>query len=307
MRRVWRLLLVLSAALLLAALAALGEAHWEMRRLAPELPDPEALDALARLADTPVRVAYVETATQAGVRGGTLTHPAFVLEWADGRRFVIDTGMDRAGALAFGRPFELLLGAEPCVPRGSVAEQLGAAAGRVAGVAFTHLHHDHTGGLASLCAARDTQLPVFQTARQAQLGNYTTRPGRAQLEAAGCARFVQLGPGPLAAVPGFPGLAAIVAGGHTPGSTIWVASVAGTTWVFSGDITNRRQALLENRPKERFYSLFVVPEAPAHLETLRRWLAALDARPGFHVVVSHDHDALLASGLQPLGAQGEAE
>jgi hypothetical protein len=67
--------------------------------------------------------------------------------------------------------------------------------------------------------------------------------------------------------------------------------------VFAGDVTNFRAALIENRPKPRAYSLLVTPEAPAVLERLRVWLGDLDARPDLRVVVSHDLDALEASGL----------
>jgi glyoxylase-like metal-dependent hydrolase (beta-lactamase superfamily II) len=295
------------AATLAVALAVLLEAHWEIRRLEAALPDRAALAALGEVADGPQRVAYVDTATQPGYRSPPLSHPSFVLEWADGRVFLVDAGMDPEQARAFSRPFELLLGSDPIEPHGSVAQQLGPVVQRVRGVAFTHLHPDHTGGMVSLCAVRGEALPVFQIPWQAELGNYTTRPGREELEAAGCARPQRLADAPLVPVPGFPGLAAIAAGGHTPGSTIYAAHVAGTTWIFAGDVTNSRRNLLENRPKPWVYSLLIVPEAPQRLEVLRRWLAALDAEPGFRVVVSHDRDALLASGLSPLGAQGEPE
>jgi glyoxylase-like metal-dependent hydrolase (beta-lactamase superfamily II) len=289
------------ALLLLVAVAAgfLAEAHWEIRGLVPVLPDRGALAALADAADGPVAVSTLNTASQRGPGRPTMAHPAFVLEWADGRLFLIDTGMDRAGALAFGAPMELLIGSEPIEPHGPPAEQLGDAARRVAGVAFTHLHHDHTGGLASLCVAVGRSLPVFQTPWQADRGNYTTRLGRTQLAAAGCARPERLAGGPLQPVPGFPGLAALPVGGHTPGSTVYFAHVKGHTWIFSGDVTNFRQALLDNRPKERVYSLLVTPEAPEPLETLRVWLAALDREPGFTVVVSHDADALAETGPPP--------
>jgi glyoxylase-like metal-dependent hydrolase (beta-lactamase superfamily II) len=329
-RRVLVALLLLLVVLLVFAAGVLGEAHREMRGLDPVLPDARSLAALATAADAPVRASYLNTATQRG-GGLPIAHPVFLLEWSDGRLFAIDAGMDRAGALAFGRPMELLLGAEPIEPYGSPGEQLGDAAVRVAGVAFTHLHGDHTGGLPSLCATaggaegvgagggsrsvgRRTAargLPVFQTPWQADLGNYTTSPGRDSIARASCATPRRLENGPLRAVPGFDGLAAVAVAGHTPGSTIYAAHVqgragahaahgspaAGTTWIFAGDVANFRDSLLENRPKPQIYSLLIVPEAPAVLERLRRWLAALDAEPGFRVVVSHDLEALEASAL----------
>ncbi len=98
-------------------------------------------------------------------------------------------------------------------------------------------------------------------------------------------------------MPAFPGVVAIAAGGHTPGSTIFAAKVGGTTWILSGDVTIARQALLDNEPKPLVYSLLILPEAPARLERVRLWLAALDAQPQTVVVVSHDQAALEASGM----------
>jgi glyoxylase-like metal-dependent hydrolase (beta-lactamase superfamily II) len=301
-RAVWgRWLGLALAATVALPLAVLLGAHREIRGLEAELPERTELAALADVADGPQRVGYVDTATQPGYRSSPLSHPAFVLEWSDGRVFLIDAGMDPEQARAFSRPFELLLGSGPIEPHGSLARQLGPVVQRVRGMAFTHLHPDHTGGIVSLCAERGDALPVFQIRWQAELVNYTTRPGREQLEAAGCARPQRLADAALAPVPGFPGLAAIAAGGHTPGSTIYAAHVAGTTWIFAGDVTNSKRNLLENRPKPWVYSLLIVPEAPERLEALRLWLAALDAEPGFRVVVSHDRDALAASGLPRLG------
>jgi glyoxylase-like metal-dependent hydrolase (beta-lactamase superfamily II) len=85
---------------------------------------------------------------------------------------------------------------------------------------------------------------------------------------------------------------AVQAGGHTPGSSLFVARVGDTTWVFAGDVANFRSALLANEPKPAVYSLLITPEAPQVLERLRTGLAALDAAPDFSVVVSHDGGAL---------------
>ncbi len=308
MRRVLAGFTLIVLAALLAAAAFLIEAHWEIRSLVPQLPERAALAALAGGEGGPTGLSYLNTASQRAPGGGVMVHSVFLLEWADGRVFAIDAGMNREQARAFGELIERLLGSEPIEPHGSPGEQLGAASERVRGLGFTHLHSDHTGGIASLCGTGGRAIRVFQTPWQAELENYTTRPGRDDIEAAACARPERLdGPGPLLSVPGFPGLAALPAAGHTPGSTVFLARVGGTTWVFSGDVTNRKDALLENRPKERVYSLLVVPEAPAQLERLRLWLAELDAAPDVRVVVSHDGDALAASGIPPWpGAQPPA-
>lgn len=298
--------IIIGAGLILALLicgagAFLLEAHWEMRGIAPPVPEPATLEERTGVPDAPVHISYVNTATQRGPGPASLGHPGFLLEWSDGRSFLIDVGMTPEQAVAFGRPMEWLLGAEPSEPHGSLSEQLGPAVERIEGIGFTHLHNDHTGGLAALCAALGRPVPVFQTPQQMELENHTTRPGHRDLEEAECALPVRLEGDALFPVPGFPGLLAQSAGGHTPGSTIYVARVGDTMWVLSGDVTNSMESLRLNRPKPRIYSLFIVPENLARLDVLRRWLADLNDRPGVEVVPSHDIDRIVESGIPPAG------
>jgi glyoxylase-like metal-dependent hydrolase (beta-lactamase superfamily II) len=283
---------------------ALAEAHVEIRSIHPELPDAEALLALTDVPDAPRRIAWLNTASQSGGAPATLAHPAFLLAWADGRRFAVDLGMEREQALAFGRLTALAFGSDPIVPHGAVWQQLGAETGRIRGVAFTHLHNDHTGGLPGLCRALGRPLDLFQTPWQADLGNFSTRPGRAHLEAAGCTEVRRLPARPLAAIPGFPGLAVVPGAGHTPGSSVFAARVDGLTWLLAGDVTNFRINLDEDRPKPWIYSWFVVPESRERLAGLRRWLRELDARPDFRAVVSHDLEALERSGMPAFAPPG---
>jgi glyoxylase-like metal-dependent hydrolase (beta-lactamase superfamily II) len=298
MRRIAKGLGWIVLAILVTLGGFLAEAHWEIRRISPALPDRRALAAKLDVAGGPVSIHFVNTATQRSKPGrGTIGHPSFRLEWPDGRVFLIDVGMDAAGAEAFGRGMELLLGSDPIEPHGSLAQQLDETVGDVQGIAFTHLHSDHTQGLTALCEALGRGVDVFQNPWQSVRGNYTTSPGRNDLESAGCARTAALGAGPVFALPGFPGLVAVAAGGHTPGSTVYFARVGDLIWVLAGDISNFRDALLENRPKPRAYSLLVTPEAPIQLESLRRGLAEFNALPEFTVLVSHDIDAIVASGM----------
>jgi len=296
MRRV-ALALVLVLALALAyPVAVLIAGHLQIRRIAPPLPSPAALRAALATGEGPASVHFINTASQALPAGQAMSHPAFVFGWADGRRFLIDAGMEPAAALAFGRPLELLLDAQPSEAHGSVGEQLGDAAPGLGGIGFTHLHNDHTDGIASLCAARSGDLAVFQTPLQADQRNHTTDMGHDLVLAAGCARFERLEDQPIAPLPGFPGLVAVAAGGHTPGSTVWGARVGGHRWIFSGDITNSRPELDDDIPKNFFYSLLIVPEDARRLAALRAWLRALDRDPGTTVVVSHDGVALRTIG-----------
>jgi glyoxylase-like metal-dependent hydrolase (beta-lactamase superfamily II) len=313
-------MLKILGALVLAGLAFLAAglawAHFAIRAVEPELPDTEHILAVGKGAsDLPIAVHWINTASQPMSRGGVLEpsldpnpdaeyvmgFPAFVLEWADGRLFLIDLGMERESALAFGAPSERLLGSESISFHTDVAAALGGASGRVAGVGFSHLHTDHTDGGIRLCAASERTIPQFQTPHQAELSNYTTRPGRALVERAGCLTPETLEGGPLYEMPGFPGLAVFATGGHTPGSQVFVARVADAlgarVWIFTGDIVNHIDGVRLNLPKPTLYSLFVVPEHREQLERMRRLLADLGRPPDVELLVSHDLRQIEGSGL----------
>lgn len=275
-------------------LAATVPARWQIRHIAPELPDWVALDVALDQSGGPVALAYINTASQA-TSLGELGHPAIVLDWPDGRRFLIDTGMPPDEAQAFGRPMELL-GGGPTTTFGAVGTQLGDAVQSVKGIAFTHLHSDHTAGLPGICAAQAQAATVYQAPLQQQELNYTTDIGMTALDAAVCPRAV-LSDAMIKPVPGFPGLVAVSLGGHTPDSTLYAVRVAGKTWIFSGDITNDRRSLLEDIPKPWWYSALVVPENVARTGELRDWLRRMDEQPGVTVLPAHDVAAMAAAGL----------
>ncbi|MGH0030701.1 MAG: MBL fold metallo-hydrolase [Myxococcota bacterium] len=307
-----RVLLGIGALVGLAVLAlavVLGLAHRGVRAVRPALPDVAALRAPNPHADLPTGLFRIDTARQPTPRSGVLdperdprpsaayvmTHTAFVLAWPDGRLFLFDAGMDRASAADFGATLETFSGAEPIEVRSPVAERLGPALERVRGAAFSHLHTDHTAGIVAVCQALGRPLPVFQTPSQHAGGNYTTRPGRAQLADAGCVEPVRVDDAPLAEVPGFPGLSLVAASGHTPGSQMLVAHVRTPlgidTWVFTGDVVNHRDGIRHDVPKPRLYSLLVVPEDTERLSALRALLADA-AKRGARLAVSHDAAAL---------------
>lgn len=276
-------------------LVATVPARWQIRHIAPELPDWAALDAALDQPDGPVSLAYINTASQVTMLG-ELGHPAIVLDWPDGRRFLIDTGMPPEQAQAFGRPMELL-GGGPTMTFGAVDTQLGTAVQSVKGIAFTHLHSDHTAGLPGICAAQAHAATVYQAPLQQQELNYTTDIGMAALDAAACPRAV-LSDAVIKPLPGFPGLVAVSLGGHTPDSTMYAVRVAGHSWIFSGDITNDRRSLLEDTPKPWWYSALVVPESVARTAELRDWLGSMDQQPGVTVLPAHDVAAMAGAGLQ---------
>ncbi len=319
-------LLILSLA---GGSGVLAWAHAGVRREQAPLPSLEAAVAAVQVADGPARLSIANTATQTMPRSAVLdssrdpapdrryvmSHPSFVLEWADGRILLVDAGMDRAGAARFGGLIEQLLGGEPIHPHDAVATQLGEAADRVEGVVFTHLHEDHVGGVVELCRGRTRPLRVFMTEAQDERGNYTTGATRrlladtrraAQSEAdPPCVEVIRIASGGAQPVPGFPGVAVIAAGGHTPGSQIVLAAVAEpgaegqTISAFTGDIVNHIAGIDHDVPKPTLYRWLVVPEAEGRQAQLRHFLRALRDDADMRLLVSHDELQLASTGLPP--------
>ncbi len=62
-------------AALVMALAFLGEAHYQIRQVEPALPDVNELLAATRGPDGPVRLRYVNPASQPGSGPATICHP----------------------------------------------------------------------------------------------------------------------------------------------------------------------------------------------------------------------------------------
>ena len=306
----------LIAALIVFVTTGLLWAHSAIEHERAPLPERmEVTLAAAMYKDLPVRLSMINTASQPMPRSAVLdaskdpkpnepyvmSHPSFVLEWADGRILLIDTGMTRQGAIDFGRPLEWLGGAAPMQPLGSAASRLGDARQRVQGIVFTHLHTDHVGGIAELCEGLDHPIRVFMTEAQAERPNYTTRPGLKLLQKTSCVREERLENHRLMPLPGFDGVFVIAAGGHTPGSQMVVAVVVGPEggrgFVFTGDVVNNIDGVSYNIPKPYLYSLLMVPEDSVRLEELRGYLKNLRDGNGFRLLVSHDQKSLEQSGV----------
>ena len=319
MRWIARVLLGALALALVAAAGGLALAHREVRARDPELPSDAEVLALADAPGGPTGVAWHETSYQAMPRARVLdpaqdpdpdapyvmSHPSFALAWPDGRLLLVDLGMEREAALAFGRPLEWA-GADPAVFQSGAGGALGPAAARAAGAVFTHLHTDHVEGVLALCAARGgVALPVFQTPAQNERANYTTRPGRSLLAQARCAAPQRLPEARLAPLPGFPGVAVADAAGHTPGSQVVLAVLGGAAprrLAFTGDVANHVEGIRRNVRKPFLYSLLVVPESPQRLDRVRRWLRHLESDLAFELVVAHDRAQLSALALPPFSA-----
>lgn len=286
--------------LLLLALVAIGvrvvPAHLQVRRVHPRLPSAAELRSLLAVGGAPQSLRWVLTSSQPLGRGN-LGHPAFLAAWPDGTLFEVDAGMDAAQAVAFGKLLGWMAGGGEVATFGTVPQQIGPAVARVRGLGFTHLHIDHTQGVTALCAAGPAKgARVYQGRPQATLRDPNTKEGGALVDGS-CFEKTIVGDEGLLPIEGFPGMALVPLGGHTACSTMFAFAVNGHLWLLSGDTTNTREALLTNTGKGFLYSGLLVPEDTGRTDELRRYFAALDAEDDITVVVSHDLDALRASGL----------
>jgi glyoxylase-like metal-dependent hydrolase (beta-lactamase superfamily II) len=295
---------ILAAATMTYLLVNLAWAHISIRREGAPLPPLESIDLARFSGDAPVGLSWINSASQAMSADAVLSHPSFVLRWRDGRLLLIDLGMTEAGAVSFGRPFEWLLGAEPIEFHGAVADQLGDARERVAGLVFTHLHIDHVDGVKALCEGSAAPVKLFMTAAQAERPNYLTTEGLGLLDNAGCVDKQVLEDAPLMRLDGFPGVYVFHAAGHTPGSQLILAVVDGDRGrrliAFTGDITNELRSIENNVAKPWVYGALIVPESGSRQSDLRPFLLSLRERAGFELLVSHDERSLQAV-LGPAG------
>ena len=135
-------LLLAAAALSITVFAAVMlPAHWQIRSVAVDIPSARELDAAlddVSADDFPSQNHFVNIAQQSGPFG-ELGHVGVLIHWTDGNSFLIDTGMNKAEAIAFGRPFELL-GADSTRTFGAIERQLDTAVNNIRGIGLTHLH-----------------------------------------------------------------------------------------------------------------------------------------------------------------------
>jgi glyoxylase-like metal-dependent hydrolase (beta-lactamase superfamily II) len=316
LRRLIRGALILLLLAVAGAAAGLVWMHLVVQRQRGPLPLVNELLDLSRASDLPTKVWVIETAQQATPRSSVLdsgsdpkpeapyvmTHPSFVLEWADGRLLLIDAGLTRTGAVDFGGPLEQLTGAGPIQPLKTTALALGEATDRVKGIVFTHLHIDHVDGLRDICARRADAVKVFMTAGQLDTWTLFTAEGKDLVEHAGCTDRVRIGGAKLMSLDGFPGVGVIAAAGHTPGSQIIAAAVRDATgdvkrYIFSGDVTNTIDGVRGDVSKPLLYRLVIVPEDDDRLGELRRYLRVMEQEQGMAIVVSHDQIHLHSLGI----------
>lgn len=293
-----KILLVLAVLVGLGAAAAgyvLIPPHLQIRRIEPALPSMADVQALLSAENGPTRISAIQIATktfESGVGGNAV----FIIEWDDGRAFMVDAGMDKEAAIEFAKQTEFLVGSGPFEYRTSVEQALSDRIANVRGVGFTHLHIDHVQGLIPFCRQRGVGAKAYQTAAQTGIHNLHTSEG-AQIVRDSCLDPVTVEGEGMIRLPEFPGLTMFNAGGHTPGTTIFFVKVGEKLWVLSGDVSNNKRLLLNNQGKGPLYSYLLVPENTRQLEKLRLWLAELDAQDTIEVMVSHDADALAESEM----------
>jgi glyoxylase-like metal-dependent hydrolase (beta-lactamase superfamily II) len=289
MKWIVRIFIIMLALALLALAALLLPAHLQVRSVSPILPSDGELLAL-RGANSANKVSYIITSSQALERG-QISHISIVVEWASGKRFLIDTGMSRSEALKFADLLKQLdSSAGSATIYTTVSEALGSEVKDVAAVGFTHLHIDHIQGIENFCAVRGDGAQLLQLPSQRELQNFNTTQGADLLENSCLKRsdFSRSKGATLYQSNEFPGLGAFELGGHTPGSTLWAVAIADKVLLFSGDITNDKASISHNIDKPALYSYVLVPENTKRTAELRLWLKETDASAQFSVIVSHD-------------------
>lgn len=261
--------------------------HLQVRSIEATIPSIEDIQKLKDSGvDGPTTVSFVEMATQS--KGDTVIgHASVLVTWADGKQLLIDAGMDRHAANEFGKTLETLIGADPIEIVAPIKEQLMEAVNNITAIAFTHLHIDHTQGLTAICESQLKPATVFQSVTQSSEHNSFTEEGQQIISNSMCERKL-FAAGDIKSFPSLPGVYAIAAGGHTPGSTIYIVVTEKQTWIFSGDLTNDFESITHNVGKGWIYSYLLIPEDTAKLNLWRIWLKAADDNNGITVLPAHD-------------------
>lgn len=150
-------------------------------------------------------------------------------------------------------------------------------------IAVTHEHHDHIGGISDAAQPAALAPKLKLTAAQRRKPPF----GAAENAVGGEAT---LDSGPEGSIhPIAPGMVAITAAGHTPGSQmIYLRLKGGRELLLIGDIAWQQVNLTLARTRPRLVSLLMGEDATAVANQLRAILDLQRANPSLDVVVSHD-------------------
>lgn len=154
-------------------------------------------------------------------------------------------------------------------------------------IAVTHEHYDHLGG-----ATQSAHFDTFGAKLK------LTEAQRRKLPVSGVARDLSgpatLESGPEGSLhPVAPGVVAVTAAGHTPGSQmLYVRLASGAELLLIGDIAWQEQTLEKERTRARLVSLIMREDDEAIVHQLRAIKDFHQANPGVDVVVAHDIPAM---------------
>jgi glyoxylase-like metal-dependent hydrolase (beta-lactamase superfamily II) len=202
---------------------------------------------------------------------------------------MVDAGMDLAVHKFFGRGVE-----EPYDAAAAAQVERAVQGARL--IVVTHEHGDHVGGVIRSSQAAALAPKTILTRTQVEVLRTKPQMPEIQLSAEQAARYIVVDYD--AYLPIAPGMAAIKAGGHTPGSQmIYVALQSGDEYLLIGDATWHMDGVRQMKGKD---APWVTEDQNAVLDQLR-WLNQLSrTNPRLVIVASHDeeqHAELVKSGV----------
>jgi glyoxylase-like metal-dependent hydrolase (beta-lactamase superfamily II) len=202
---------------------------------------------------------------------------------------MVDAGMDRQVHAFFGRGVE-----EPYDE--AAARQVERAVGAARLIVVTHEHGDHVAGVIRAANAADLARKTILTRTQVRTLMTMPQMPEIRLSEEAARRFIVVDYDKY--LPIAPGIAAVTAAGHTPGSQmVFVSLDTGRDYLLIGDVTWHMDGVRLVTGKD---APWITEDQAAILDQLR-WLNELSrTEPKVVIVASHDeeqHKQLVAAQL----------